>query len=337
MKVTRIGLDSAKNVFAVHGMDEHGKVVLKKTLKRDQVMEFFAHLAPCLIGIEACGSAHHWARRLTPLGHTVRLMAGPFVAPYRKSGKNDGNDAEAICEAVGRPNMRFVPVKSEEQQAVLMVHRARSLMVENRTAPVNQIRGLLAEFGLVVPQGIETLRGRLPDILEDAENGLPVLARETLSDLMEELRHGDERVAHYDRPIEPLAATSEPAQRLMKVEGIGPITATARVASVGDAKVFDSGRQFAAWLGRVPRPHSSGGKFRPGHITQRGDPYLRRLLIHGARSVIATLSRRNDAKSRWVQPLKERSGANIAAVALAAKHARIVWALLTTGAAYRAA
>lgn len=337
MKVTRIGLDIAKNVFEVHGVDEHGKVVLRKTLKRDKVTEFFANLPPCLIGIEACGSAHHWARRLTKPGHTVRLMAGQFVAPYRKSGKNDSNDAEAICEAVGRPNMRFVPVKSEEQQAVLMLHRARSLMVENRTAQVNQIRGLLAEFGLVVPQGIEKLRHQLPDILEDAENGLPVLARETLSDLMEQLRHWDERVSHYDRQIECWAANSESAQRLMRVEGIGPITATALVASVGDAKVFDSGRQFAAWLGMVPRQHSSGGKFRLGAITKRGDPYLRKLLIHGARSVIATLSRRNDAKSRWVQQLKERSGANIAAVALAAKHARIVWALLTTGEAYRAA
>jgi len=336
MKVTRIGLDIAKNMFQVHGVDEHGEVVLRKALKRDKVAEFFAHLPPCLIGIEACGSAHHWARTLAQLGHTVRLMAGQFVAPYRKSGKNDGNDAEAICEAVGRPNMRFVPVKSEEQQAVLMVHRARSLMVENRTAQVNQIRGLLAEFGIVVPQGIEKLRCRLPDILEDAENGLPALARETLADLMEQLRHWDERVAHYDRQIEQLAAKSEPAQRLMKVEGIGPITATALVASVGDAKVFHSGRQFAAWLGMVPRQHSSGGKFRLGHITKRGDAYVRRLLIHGARSVIATWSRRDDAKSRWVKSLQERSGTNVAAVALAAKHARIVWALLTTGEAYRA-
>jgi transposase len=337
MKITQIGLDIAKNVFQVHGVDAQGKVVLRKTLKRDKITEFFAQLPPCLIGIEACGSAHHWARKLTKWGHTVRLMAGQFVAPYRKSGKNDGNDAEAICEAVGRPNMRFVPVKSEEQQAVLMVHRARSLMVENRTAQVNQIRGVLAEFGIVVPQGIEKLRGRLSDILEDAENGLPALARETLADLMEQVRHWDERVAHYDRQIKQLAAKSEPAQRLMKMEGMGPLTATALVASVGDAKVFDNGRQLAAWLGMVPRQHSSGGKFRLGHITKRGDLYLRRLLIHGARSVIATLSRRDDGKSRWVKSLKERSGANVAAVASAAKHARMVWALLTTGEAYRAA
>ena len=337
MNITRIGLDIAKQVFQVHGVDEHGKGVLRKTLKRDQVVEFFAQVPPCLIGIEACGSAHYWARTLTELGHTVRLMAGQFVAPYRKSGKNDANDAEAICEAVGRPSMRFVPVKSEEQQAVLLVHRARELMVENRTAQVNQIRGLLAEFGLVVPQGIETLKRQLPDILQDAENGLPALARETLADLMAQVRHGDERVAHYDGQIAQLAAQSEPVQRLMKLEGIGPLTATALVASVGNAQVFDNGRQFAAWLGMVPKQHSSGGKFRLGHITKRGDPYLRKLLIHGARSVMSTLSRRDDAKSRWVQQLKDRSGANIAAVALAAKHARIVWALLTKGEAYQPA
>lgn len=337
MKVIRIGLDIAKDVFEVHGVDEHGKRVLRKTLKRDKVSEFFTHVPACLIGIEACGGAHHWARTLMGFGHTVRLMAGQFVAPYRKSGKNDSNDAEAICEAVGRPTMRFVAVKSEEQQAVLMVHRARSLMVENRTAQVNQIRGLLAEFGLVVPQGIEKLRCRVPGILEDAENGLPMLARATLADLMEQVRHWDERVAHYDRQIAQLSTKSESAQRLMRVEGIGSITATALVASVGDAKVFSSGRQFAAWLGMVPRQHSSGGKFRLGAITKRGDPYLRKLLIQGARSVIASLSRREDVKSLWVKRLKERSGANRAAVALAAKHARIVWALLTTGEAYRTA
>ena len=337
MNVTRIGLDIAKQVFQVHGVEEHGKVVIQKTLRRDQVVKFFGQMPPCLIGIEACGSAHYWARTLTGLGHTVRLMAGQFVAPYRKSGKNDANDAEAICEAVGRPTMRFVAVKSEEQQAVLMVHRARELMVENRTAQVNQIRGLLAEFGLVVPEGIENLRRQWSGILENAENGLPTLARETLSDLIEQVRHWDARVAHYDRQIAQLAAQSEPAQRLMKLEGVGPLTATALVASVGNAQVFDSGRQFAAWLGMVPRQHSSGGKVRLGSITKRGDPYLRKLLIHGARSVMSTLSRRSDAKSRWVQQIKDRSGANIAAVALAAKHARIIWALLTKGEAYQPA
>ena len=306
MNVTRIGLDIAKQVFQVHGVEEHGKVVIQKTLRRDPVVKFFGQMPPCLIGIEACGSAHYWARTLTGLGHTVRLMAGQFVAPYRKSGKNDANDAEAICEAVGRPTMRFVAVKSEEQQAVLMVHRARELMVENRTAQVNQIRGLLAEFGLVVPEGIENLRRQWSGILENAENGLPTLARETLSDLIEQVRHWDAQVAHYDRQIAQLAAQSEPAQRLMKLEGVGPLTATALVASVGNAQVFDSGRQFAAWLGRVPRQHSSGGKARLGSITKRGDPYLRKRLIHGARSVMSTWSRRNDAKSRWVQPIKDR-------------------------------
>jgi transposase len=219
MKITTIGLDIAKNVFQIHGVNEKGKVVLRKTLKRDKMTDFFAQLEPCLIGIEACGSAHYWARTLARFGHTVRLMAGQFVAPYRKSGKNDGNDAEDICEAVGRPNMRFVPVKSEEQQAVLMVHRARTLVIESRTAQVNQIRGLLAEFGLVVAQGIDKLRGQLPGLLEDAENGLPTLARETLAELLEQWRYLDQRVAHYDRQIAQWAAASEPAQRLLAVEG----------------------------------------------------------------------------------------------------------------------
>jgi transposase len=337
MNVTRIGLDIAKTIFQIHGVDGHGKATLRKTLKREKVTEFFANLSPCVVGIEACGSAHHWARTLGRLGHTVRLMAGQFVAPYRKGGKNDGNDAEAICEAVGRPTMRFVPTKSEEQQAVLALHRARSLAVENRTAQANQIRGLLAEFGLVVPQGIETLRAQLPTLLQAAGPALPSLAREVLEDLSAELRQWDERIAGYDRRIAQLAAASEPAQRLMQVAGIGPLTATALVASVGDAKVFTSGRQFAAWLGMVPRQHSSGGKFRLGSITKRGDGYLRRLLIHGARSVIATLSRRDDAKSQWARALQERSGANVATVALAAKHARIVWAILTKGEAYQPA
>lgn len=337
MKITTIGLDIAKNVFQIHGVNEKGKVALRKTLKRDKMAEFFAQLEPCLIGIEACGSAHYWARTLARFGHTVRLMAGQFVAPYRKSSKNDGNDAEAICEAVGRPNMRFVPVKSEEQQAVLMVHRARTLVMESRTAQVNQIRGLLAEFGLVVAQGIDKLRGQLPGILEDGENGLPTLARETLAELLAQWRYLDQRVAHYDRQIAQWAAASEPAQRLLAVEGIGPLTATAVVASVGDAKVFRNGRQFAAWLGMVPKQHSSGGKFRLGAITKRGDAYLRRLLIHGARSVLASRGRGESAKSRWAKGLQERRGANIAAVALAAKHARIVWAMLSKGETYRVA
>ena len=337
MKFTRCGLDIAKQVFQVHGVNEHGVVKGRKTLPRAKVLEFFAQVPPCLIGIEACGSAHHWARELTKLGHTVKLMATQYVAAYRKRGKNDAHDAEAICEAVGRPNMRFVAIKSEEQQAVLMVHRARTLTMANRIAQVNQIRGLLGEFGLVVPTGVAQLRRELPGILEDAENGLPVLTREVLSGLLEQLREADVRISAYDRQIRVLAEASEPARRLMRVESIGPQTATALVATVGDPHVFKNGRGFAAWLGITPRQHSSGGKERLGQITRQGDSYLRTLLVHGARAYLRVVDKKTDAKSDWARRLKERRHVNVAAVALAAKHARIAWAMLAHGTEYRPA
>jgi transposase len=335
MEITRVGLDIAKRVFQVHGVDERGRAAVTKKLSRAEVLEFFAQLRPCLIGIEACGGAHYWGRELGRLGHTVKLMAAQFISPYRKSGKNDANDAEAICEAVGRPNMRFVGIKSEEQQAVLMMHRVRTLVVANRTALVNQVRGLLGEFGIVVPVGIRRLRAQLPQILEDAENGLPTLARRILADLLQQLHHLDEQVEHYERELGALAQLSEPAQRLMQINGIGPITATALVASVGDARVFKNGRQFAAWLGLTPRQYSSGGITRLGRITKRGDRYLRMLLVHGARALLRFVNRKTDARSAWAKALKERRHVNIAAVALAAKHARIIWALLAKGTEYR--
>ena len=335
MKFTRCGLDIAKQVFQVHGVNEHGVVRGRKTLPRAKVLEFFAQLPPCLIGIEACSSAHYWARELTKLGHAVKLIAAQFVIPYRKRGKNDANDAEAICEAVGRPNMRFVAIKSQEQQAVLMVHRARALVIANRTAQVNQIRGLLGEFGLVVPKGVARLRRELPGILEDAENGLPVLAREVLCGLLEQFHELDARISAYDRQIRALAAASEPARRLMQIEAIGPQTATALVASIGDPHVFKNGRGFAAWLGITPRQHSSGGKNRLGQITRQGDTYLRTLLVHGARAYLRVVDRKTDAKSDWARRLKERRHVNVVAVALAAKHARIAWAILAHGTSYR--
>lgn len=335
MTVKRIGIDLAKQVFELCGVDEREQVVLRKTLRRGKVLEFFAQLPPCLIGVEACGSAHYWARELPRLGHEVRLMAPQFVAPYRKNDKNDANDAAAICEAVGRPNMRFVPVKNEQQQAVLALHRARQLLVRERTALVNHARGLLAEFGIVVGQGPARLRAALPRVLEDADNGLPPLAREVFSDLYERLVEMEQRIADYDRKVEQLAREDEVACRLMQVEGIGPLTATALVASVGDARMFKNGRQFAAWLGLVPRQFSSGGKSRHGRITKRGDVYLRTLLIHGARAVMRFMARRDDARSRWVLSLKERRGFNKAAVALAAKNARVLWTLMANGGEYR--
>jgi transposase len=340
MNVTRIGFDIAKQVFQVHGVDVQGKVVLRKSLSRGKVVEFFAPLPACLIGLEAGGGAHYWAWELTKLGHDVKLIAPQFVAPYRKSGKagkNDKNDAEAICEAVGRPSMRFVPIKSEDQQAVLMLHRARELAVTERTALVNQIRGLLGEFGIIVAQGRERLQKELPVLLEDAENGLPLLARQTFAELAERLRALNDRITAYDQRLQQLARESEAARRLIAVEGVGAITATAVVASVGDGKTFQNGRQFAAWLGLTPRQYSSGGKAKLGGISKRGDSYLRTLLIHGARAVLRLTAQRTDKKSRWAEAVKARPGENIAALALAAKQARILWAMLTGGEEYRLA
>lgn len=335
MTVKRIGVDLAKNVFQVHGVDEHDRVRIRRRLKRSQLLTFFAQLPACRVGLEACGSAHHWARCLQALGHEVRLMPPRFVTPYRKNDKNDGNDAEAICEAVGRPNMRFVPIKSAEEQAVLSLHRARELLVGQRTALLNQIRGLLGEFGIAVGQGAQRLRKALPAILEDAEHDLPDLARELFADLYRRLRELDEQVQRYDQRLQALARQSEPAQRLMQIEGIGPLTATAMVASVGDARSFRNGRQFAAWLGLVPRQYSSGPNVRHGRITKRGDSYLRRLLIHGARAMMRHLASRDDPRSRWALAVQQRRGFNKAVVALAARNARVLWAVLANGTPYR--
>ncbi|MDN5940903.1 MAG: IS110 family transposase [Nitrospira sp.] len=333
MHITRIGIDLAKQVFQVHGVDERGHTVLRRRLARIQVRAVLTHLPPCVVGLEACGSAHYWARELRALGHDVRLMAPQFVRPYRKNDKNDGNDAEAICEAVGRPQMRFVPVKDVGQQAVLTVHRARQLLIAERTAWGNQSRGLLAEFGLIVPAGIGALRRLWPSLLETPD--LPVLACEVFTDLADRLRAVDARIASDDRRVDQVARQTEPAQRLMQAPGIGPVTATALVATVGTAHAFKNGRQCAAWLGLVPRQHSSGGTRRLGRITKRGDVSLRTWLIHGARAVMRQLARRTDATSRWVTALQARRGFNKAVVALAAKHARIVWALLATGRIYQ--
>lgn len=332
---TRCGVDIAKQVFQVHGVDERGVVQVRKSLPRGRVLEFFAQVPPCLIGLEACGGSHHWGRQLQKLGHTVRLMGAQFVKPYRKGGKNDANDAEAICEAVGRANMHFVALKSEEQQAVLMVHRARTLAVGERTALGNQLRGLLGEFGLVIPQGVRRLRAQLPQILEDAENGLPALAREQFAQLLERLRELDEHIGRYDVRLCELAQQCEAARRLMHINSIGPLTATAIVAGMGDPRVFRSARSYAASLGLVPRQHSSGGKARLGGISKRGDRYVRTLLVHGARAHLRWVDKRSDAKSLWAQRLKQRRHMNVAAVALAAKHARIAWAMLRRAEDYR--
>jgi transposase len=334
MEITTIGLDLAKNVFQVHGVNERGKAMLRKQLKRDQVAPFFANLPPCLIGIEACASAHHWARKLQALGHTVRLMAPQFVKPYVKSNKNDAADAEAICEAVSRPSMRFVPIKNVEQQSVLSLHRVRQGFVKARTAQANQIRGLLGEYGLVVPQGIAYIAQRVPPLIEDAENELPGSFRLLIQRLLDHLKALQDQVEEIEVQIKAWHRASEASQRLEKVPGIGPLTASALVASIGDAN-FDNGRQFAAWLGVVPRQHSSGGKPTLLGMSKRGDAYLRTLLIHGARSVIYRATQRADTDS-WLVKLTTRRNKNVAAVAMANKNARTVWALLAHGREFKA-
>jgi transposase len=336
MKITTAGIDLAKNVIQVHGVDERGKAALKKPLKRAQVLPFFANLTPCLIGMEACGSAHFWARKLEALGHTVKLMAPQFVKPYVKTNKNDAADAEAICEAVTRPTMRFVPIKNDEQQAVLAVHRARQGFVKARTAQANQIRGLLAEYGITIPQGIGHIAKHLPDILEDGENSLPGVFRQLIDRLGNHLKELDRQVNELELQIQSWHRENEASKKLAQVPGIGPITASALVTSVGDAKNFDNGRQLAAWLGLVPRQHSSGGKQTLLGISKRGDTYLRTLLIHGARAVIRVAERKASHAGSWLAGVMARRNKNVAAVALANKNARIVWALLANDREYEA-
>lgn len=323
-EVTTVGIDLAKNVFSLHGVDAAGKTVLRRTVRRDRLTEAVAALPPCLIGMEACSGAHEWGRRFERFGHTVKLMAPKFVAPYRKSGKNDGNDAEAVCEAVSRPSMRFVPVKSTEQQALLALHRVRYGFVVERTAIINRLRGLLFEFGVVLALGSVSVRRQAAQAAET----LPALARGAIGDLLEQLRGLDARIGAYDAQIEQQAKLSEPARRLMAIRGIGATTALAIVATVGNAREFKNGRQFAAWIGLVPSQHSTGGKARLGRISKRGDAYLRNLLVQGARSVLHTAAGHDDRFSRWVLQLQGRRGYYRTLVAIANKNARIAWTLL---------
>ena len=334
MNIVRIGLDLAKYVFHLYGVDERGKVVLRKTLRRPGVAPFFANLPRCVVGMEASNGAHYWAKTLSEFGHDVRLISPQFVTPYVKSNKNDRNDAEAICEAVGRPNMRFVSVKSAEQLAIQAVHRIRSRLVASRVRLVNQIRGLLGEHGVVVAQTIGNLRRALPRIIDDEANGLNSIVRALIGELREELSNLDGRITIYDRKIINLYRMSEACQRLGEVERIGPITATALVAAAGDGKCFKNGRQFAAWIGLVPKQRSSGGRSRLLGISKRGDRYLRTLLIHGARAALGRTRGKQDPGSLWLLKMRERRHANVVAVALANKNARIAWGLLASGMNY---
>ena len=334
-RIAYVGIDLAKRSFHVYAADAAGRQVLSRKLTRKQLGAWVARLPACTIAMEACGSAHDWARRFRAHGHEVRLIAPQFVKPYVKSNKNDAADAEAICEAVQRPKMRFVAVKSVEQQDIQAIHRMRSLAVDQRTAQVNQVRGLLLEYGIEIAQGRAAVRGRLAEILEDADNGLSALFRAELHGLAEQLRHLDERVAYYDRRIGQLAQDNAQARTLMTVPGIGPMGATALLAAVGeDPRLFKHGRGLAAWLGLVPRQHSTGGRAQLLGISKRGDVYLRNLLIHGARAVLRHVEHKDDAVSRWARALKARRHGNIAAVALANKLARIAYAVLSTGQPY---
>jgi len=327
--VTTLGIDLAKNVFHVHGIDDSGRTVVQERVSRRRLSEFIAKMPSCLIGIESCGGSQYWARVFERHGHAVRLMNPKFVTPYVKSNKNDRNDAEAICEAVTRPNMRFVGRRTIEQQDLQMVHRVRQRLVRERTRLVNQIRGLLQEYGVVLRQGVSQVRSGVPEVLEDAENELTPYGRAIFSELSDELRALDQRVADCDQRIESCCRNSEVCKRLTQVEGIGPITATAIVGMVGDAHHFKNGREFAAWLGLVPRQHSTGGRPRLLGISKRGDRYLRTLLVQGGHAVVNHVGEKQDKRSQWIRALLTRRNRHITAVAVANKNARIIWSLLT--------
>ena len=335
MAIVTLGIDLAKSVFAVHGVNALGKPELvRPEVRRAKLLDLIAKLPPCLIGMEACSGAHHWAREFQKFGHTVRIMAPKFVVPYRmsgKHGKNDAADAAAICEAVTRPNMRFVPIKTIEQQSQLFIHRAQQGYVSERVALVNRMRGLLSELGIVLPQSHKAFKQGVYQVLED----LPGPCNVVIGDMLSELSRLEQRIAINDRAIVELARKDTQAQRLMQLRGVGPTTATAIVASVGNGHDFDSGRQFSAWLGLVPRQNSSGGKARLGRITKAGDSYLRTLLVLGARAMLMTAKNKNDPVSRWALQLKERRGYGKAVVAIAAKNARMCWAALRLGEGFR--
>lgn len=325
-----VGLDIAKSVFQVHGTDQNGKAVVRRRLRREEVESFFGDLAPCLIGMEACPSAHHWARRLRDFGHEVRLIPAQYVRPFVKTNKNDAADAEAISEAVVRPSMRFVPIKEEMQQEILVIHRVREMLVGQRTQLINAIRGHLAEFGVIGPSRAHNM-GLLTTMIEDeTDSRIPRVARHALRHLVEQLREVKVKLVRIDGDLAEVAKRSEACRRLMTIPGVGIVTASALVASMRDPADFKSGRHFSAWLGLVPSQHSTGGKDQMGSISKRGNGYLRKLLVHGSRSVMRWRGR----KWTWLAKLRDRRPANVAVVAIANKTARIVWALLRYGGTY---
>jgi transposase len=329
-----LGIDLAKNVFQLHGTDQKGKCLLRKRLSRSALIAFMANLTPCLVGIEACSGAHYWSRVFAKMGHTVKIMSPKFVKPYLMSSKNDCNDARAIAEAVTRPDMKFVPTKSIEQQDILLIHRGRELAVKQRTAQANQIRGLLAEYGIIIEKGVEKLK-KIESQLESNKDKLTQRSLLAFRKLIEQFWVLDAQVEGYNKEIEVIAKENAIYQELQKIEGVGPITATAMVATIGDPNEFKNGREVSAWLGLVPKQYSSGNKIRLGGISKRGDTYIRKLLIHGARSCVYRCERKTDNRSLWLADKKRRCGNNKASVALANKNARIIWKILSTGECYR--
>lgn len=341
-RITTIGIDLAKNSFQLHGVDAQGKMILRKTLRRDQVVTFFANLPECLVGMEACASSAYWARVIEECGHTVRRIHPRFIKSYLMADKNDANDAAAICEAVSRPRMRFVPRKSQEQADIQALHRVRQGLIQARTAAINQVRGLLAENGITIRQGPSQLRLRLPVIVDDQENGLSGCMRQLLTSVYEHIVALEARIATHDRQLQTIAKEHEACNRLMKVPGVGVLTATILLTMAGSAADFKNGRQFAAYLGLVPRQYSTGGKQRLLGITKRGDSYTRTLLIQGARAVLGAIKigrapLGEGECSAWLVRLADRRGPNRACVALANKTARIVWSMLASGSEYRMA
>lgn len=335
MKVTTLGIDIAKSVFALHGVDDRGRTVLQKSVTRAKFLETVAKLSPCTIGMEACGGAHHWAREFEKMGHTVKLMHAKYVKPYVKTHKNDGRDAEAICEATGRPNMRFVPVKTVAQQELSALLSMRALLVKQRTALVNHIRGLLTELGLVFPRSPQKALSGLARLLDPENPMLSPFAKELFGTLKDQFQEIEGRIALCDDRILRVHRAHPVCQRLSRIPGIGPVTAVALVATLPGITFFENSRHLSAWLGLVPRQASSGGKTRLGRISKRGDKMLRTLLIHGARSVVRLADRRTDPLGCWIRRLKTERGANKAAVALANKTARVVWALLARDQEYK--
>ena len=333
--ITTIGLDIAKSVFQVHGVDAAGQVILRRQLNRRYVLAFFQKLPPCLVGIEACASSHHWSRELQALGHTVRLMAPAYVKPYVKRQKNDATDAEAICEAVSRANMRFVATKTAEQQSGLVLHRARHLFIRQQTSVINAIRAHFAEFGIVAPVGRKGVEALLTIIADPSDKRLPEAARACLAALGVQLRTLKAQILEFDRRIMAWHRSNETSKRLDAIPGVGHVLATALVASIGDPKAFRSGRDFSAWIGLVPKQYSSGGKEKLGSISKQGDRYLRSLFTTGALAVIRYAKIHGTTHRPWLTALLVRRPSKVAAIALANKIARMAWAMMTRGERYK--